>query len=73
MSESWTVLINRKGKKWQVKVVFERTFFQLVIHLVHFFLCFALHINELLKLHVITFCMFETKIKGVALQTDDYY
>ena len=40
-------------------------------HLVHFTLCFALHINELLILHDIISCMFETKIEGVAMQADN--
>ena len=44
----------------------------LVGHLVHFTLCFALHINELLKLHYIIFFIFETKIEGVAMQADNW-
>ena len=38
-------------------------FFLLVGQLVHFFLCF--------KLHGIIFCLFETKIEGAAMQTNN--
>ena len=36
-------------------------------HLVHFSLCFALDIIELLKPHGTVFCMFETEVEGVAM------
>ena len=41
-------------------------------HLVHFTLCFALHITELLKLHDIIFYMYDEKIDGVAMQADNW-
>ena len=46
-------------------------FFLWVGQLVHLFLCFALHINELLKLDGIIFCMFEAIIEGVSMQTNN--
>ena len=64
-------MINRK-KKLHFKVAVERKFFLLVGHLAHFSLCFALDINEQLKLHGIIFYMFETKVEGVTMQTDNY-
>ena len=64
-------MIKQKKSKLHLKVSVERKFFLLVGHLVHFSLYFPLHINELLKLHSIIFCMLETTIKGVAMQTDE--
>ena len=46
-------------------------FFLLTGQLIPFFLCFVLHVDELLKLDDIIFCMFETKLEGVAIQTNN--
>ena len=54
-------MINRKKEDItvQLKVAVERKFLLLMGHLVHFSLCFALHINELFKLNGIIFLVFE--------------